>query len=366
MTKKDIASPELPGIVLALERRTITGVQYLRGIAVLAVVLSHCSSLTSGSLHTAPLLGGKLEHGRLGVDLFFQISGFIIAIVSLSGPRLAPAVGFGPFLLRRFIRIVPLMWIAVMCFAALQWFGGARGEGWSYLRAMLLLPGDLAPALIWTLRQELVFYLIFALSFLTSGKVRFLPILWFAAIMLVPRGPQTYWSHDAPLSLLLNLRNLGFGAGLLAALLWFRHSSRWHFRSPIEPLFALALAAALVMFLIVPKLPGESGVGPTLLLLPLLLFAAHVECPPGWAGRIGELFGNASYSIYLFHYPVISVLVAVCRKVAPMSQPWLVVLACLIISTGAGIAAHFVLERPLLAAIRHGLARRRTASQEVM
>lgn len=336
--------------------------QYLRGIAVLAVVLSHCSSLTSGSLHTAPLLGGKLEHGRLGVDLFFQISGFIIAIVSLSGPRSTPAIGLGPFLLRRFIRIVPLMWIAVMCFAALQWFGGARGEGWSYLRAMLLLPGDLAPALIWTLRQELVFYLIFALSFLTSGKVRFLPILWFAAIMLVPRGPQTYWSHDAPLSLLLNLRNLGFGAGLLAALLWFRHSSEWRFHLPIEPLFTLTFAAALVIFGIMPMLPVDSGVGPTLLLLPLLLFAAHVECPPGWPRRIGELFGNASYAIYLFHYPVISVLIALGRKLAPASEPWLVLLTCLIISTGAGIAAHLLLERPLLAAIHRHIARGRTTS----
>ncbi|MDH7972650.1 acyltransferase [Sphingomonas sp. AR_OL41] len=336
--------------------------QYLRGVAVLAVVVSHCASLTSGGLHIAPLLGGTLEHGRLGVDLFFQISGFIIAIVSLSGPRLAAAIGFGTFLLRRFIRIVPLMWIAVICFAALQWFGHVRGEGWNYVRAMLLLPGNLAPALIWTLRQELIFYLVFAFGFLSGGKARILPILWFAAILLVPRGPQTYWAHDAPLSLLLNLRNLGFGAGLLTALLWFRHTSKLRFRSPVEPLLVLAFAAALVIFGIMPMLPGESGIGPTLLLLPLLLFAAHVECPPGWPRRIGELFGNASYAIYLFHYPVISVLIALCRKLAPASEPWLVWLTCLVISTGAGIAAHFLLERPLLAAIRRYIARGRTAS----
>ncbi|CAN5289073.1 acyltransferase [soil metagenome] len=348
-----------------LRHEPVTGVQYLRGIAVLAMVLSHSASFTSGGLHIAPFLGGRLEYGRLGVDLFFQISGFIIGIVSLHGRDLAPAIGIGRFLQRRFIRIVPLMWIAVLCFATLQWLGHVRGEGWSYLRAILLLPGDLAPALLWTLRQELIFYLIFALSFLTGGKwLRLLPVLWFAAIMLVPRGPQTWWWHGAPLALLLNLRNLGFGGGLFVALLWFRHTSRWRFRSPVEPLVVLGIASAFVIFVAVPEFEIDTGIGLTLILLPLVLFAAHVECPTGSARKIGELFGNASYSIYLFHYPAISVLIALCRMAAPTSPPWLVLLLCMITSTAVGVAAYFILERPLLAAIRRRMARGRTTSAE--
>jgi exopolysaccharide production protein ExoZ len=345
-----------------LRHEPVIGIQYLRGIAVLAVVLGHSASFTSGGLHVAPLLGGRLEPGRLGVDLFFQISGFIIAIVSLHGRDLAPAIGIGRFLQRRFIRIVPLMWIAVLCFATLQWLGHVRGEGWSYLRAMLLLPGNLAPTLLWTLRQELIFYVIFALSFLRGGKWRVLPVLWFAAILLVPRGPQTWWSHDAPLALLLNLRNLGFAGGLLVALLWFRHTSQWRFRSPVEPLLVLGSGSALVMFVAVPALAIDAGVGLTLMLLPLVIFAAHVECPPGLARRAGELFGNASYSIYLFHYPAISVLITLCRKTAPTSPPWLIALLCLVTSTAAGVAAHFMVERPLLTAIRRRVARGGTAS----
>lgn len=359
MINEETLTPDIEIEYPVLGHEPVTGVQYLRGIAVLAMVLSHSASFTSGGLHIAPILGGVLEYGRLGVDIFFQISGFIIAIVSLHGRDLAPAIGVGRFLRRRFIRIVPLMWIAVVCFAALQWLGHVRSDGWSYLRAMLLLPGDLAPTLVWTLRQELIFYLIFALSFLTGGKWRLLPLLWFAAIILVPRGPQTLWSHDGPLALLLNLRNLGFAGGLLVALLWFRHTSHRRFRSPIEPLLVLGVAAAFVIFVAVPTLGVDTGIGLTLILLPLLLFAAHVECPPGLARDIGELFGNASYSIYLFHYPAISVLIALCRKVAPTSPPWLVLLACLVTSTAAGVAAYFMLERPLLAAIRRRIRRGR-------
>lgn len=338
-----------------MHREPIIGVQYLRGIAVLAVVLSHSASLTSGGLHIAPLLGGRLDEGRLGVDLFFQISGFIIAVVSLRGRDAAPAIGIGDFFRRRFTRIVPLMWVAILLFAALQWFGHVRGQEWSYVRAMLLLPGTLAPALVWTLRQELIFYVIFALSFLTGGWWRVLPILWCAAILLVPHGAGTLATHDSPLALLLNRRNLGFVAGLLVALLWFRHGSRWRFRSPVEPLVVLALGGAAAIFWAVPALGLDSGVGLAAVLLPLLLFAVHVECPAGLARRIGETFGNASYAIYLFHYPAISVLVVLCRRLAPGAPALLLLCACMAIGTAAGVIAHFLVERPLIEVARRWL-----------
>jgi exopolysaccharide production protein ExoZ len=338
-----------------VHRAPIIGVQYLRGIAVLAVVISHSASFTSGGLRIAPLLDGRLDYGRLGVDMFFQISGFIIAVVSLRGRDLAPAIGIGDFFRRRFTRIVPLMWVAILLFAALQWLGHVRGQEWGYLRALLLLPGTLVPALVWTLRQELIFYIIFAIGFLTGGWWRVLPMLWFAAILLVPHGPGTLSSHDSPLALLLTQRNLGFVAGLFVALLWFRHSSRWRFRTPVEPLVVLALGGAAVMFAVVPMLRLDTGIGLTLALLPLLLFAAHVECPPGLARRIGETFGDASYAIYLFHYPAISVLIALCRRLEPVTPAWVLAFVCMVVGTAAGLVAHFLLERPLIAAARRWL-----------
>lgn len=338
-----------------MHREPIVGVQYLRGIAVLAVVISHGASFASGGLHVAPLLDGRLDEGRLGVDMFFQISGFIIAVVSLCGRDLAPAIGIGDFFRRRFTRIVPLMWVAVLLFAALQWLGHVHGQEWGYVRAMLLLPGPLVPAIVWTLREELIFYIIFAISFLTGGWWRALPILWCAAILLVPHGPGTLTTHDSPLALLLNQRNLGFVAGLLVAVLWFRRSNQWRFRSPVEPLVVLALGGALVMFCVVPGLGLDSGIAIASVLLPLLLFAAHVECPHGVARRIGEMFGNASYAIYLFHYPAISVAVALCRRLAPETSVLLLTFVCTIVGAGAGVAAHFLLERPLIAAARRWL-----------
>lgn len=341
-----------------MPHRTNVGVQYLRGIAVLTVVLTHSATFTSSAFHSPALLGGVLAFGRLGVDIFFQISGFIIAIVSLRRTDLAPSIGAGEFLARRFIRIVPLMWIAILAFAALQWLGHVSGNGWDYIRTALLLPGPLLPYHVWTLRQELIFYVIFALSFLTGRRWRIVPILWCAAIVLVPRGPQTLWSHDAPLALLLNLRNLGFIGGLVVALAWLRYSSAWRIRSPIEPLAILGAASAFAIFIVVPTFKIDSGVGLVLVLLPLLLFAVHVECPHGSARRIGELLGNASYAIYLFHPPVVSVVILVARKLAPSSPPAIIVIVATIIATVAGIGSYVLIERPLLAALRDRIVRR--------
>lgn len=335
----------------------IVGLQYLRGIAILLVVLSHCASLSSGVSGTNGPVDGLLDHGRLGVDIFFQISGFIIALVSLNGPRFIPAIGIGAFFGRRFIRIVPLMWIAIFCFAILQAAGHVRLDAVGYLRSILLLPGELLPAPLWTLRQELIFYVIFALSFLTGGRWRIVMLLWMVAIIVSYDICGLSW-HGSPLALLFNLRNLGFGAGVLVALLWLRHGGGWRFRSPVEPLVALCLLAALIVFAVVPALAIDSGLGLTMLLLPLLLFAANVECPPGPARQVGELFGNASYAIYLFHFPAISALVALSRHFVPAIASSLLIVICFLLSTAAGLLAHLLIERPLLAALRRKTWRR--------
>ncbi len=320
------------------------------------MVLSHSAAFSSGGLHTAALFGGRLDFGRLGVDLFFQISGFIIAIISLQGRALVPMVGAGAFFRRRFVRIIPLMWVSVIGFALLQRIGHVPANPWSQVRAMLLLPGELSPALVWTLRQELVFYVIFAISFLLPRRAPWLPWCWFVAIIAVPRGPGTLWSHDGPLSILLNLRNLGFAGGLILALIWLKGSRHYRLRSPVEPLVLLILASGFVMFFVVPMLGIDSGIGLGLALFPLVAFAAHVECPPGVARRIGELLGNASYAIYLFHYPAITVLIVICRRVAPAAPPTLVMLLCFTVSTAVGVAAYLMLERPLLKMLRRRLA----------
>lgn len=99
----------------------IGNIQILRGVAALAVVLFHLPTFGGRlDLPGAPdaFLRNLLASGAAGVDLFFVISGFIMAHVYARRPD-----GPGLFLLRRGLRIVPLYWMVT-----LAWWGRWRWD----------------------------------------------------------------------------------------------------------------------------------------------------------------------------------------------------------------------------------------------
>jgi len=142
-------------------------IQILRAIAALSVVLYH-SWLVIGWYpdefkYQIPFV---YKYGYLGVDLFFIISGFIIAHV-LSGKGISAQ----KFLWKRFFRIYPLYW--AICGVALAisattglGMGGSEPTSEQYLiRSALILPMQGAPFLAvgWSLEHEVLFYILCAL-----------------------------------------------------------------------------------------------------------------------------------------------------------------------------------------------------------
>lgn len=306
--------------------------------------------------------GAVAKGGSLGVDLFFLISGFIIAIVSLKGADLAPAIEPRDFFLRRFTRIVPLMWVAILSFAVLAL--GARGvwHGLDYVRALLLLPwGRVQPPHLWTLRQEWIFYAVFAAAMLTRRRWRFLVVVWafgwLAAGFLDPFVPNPI---KEPFRLLFNPCNFEFFAGLALAALWLRRTKTFKIRLPVDPLLVLAGCTLLLMGGITASFERWSVFPIALLFMPLLFLAVHVECPTGPLRRLGETLGNASYSIYLFHPPIVAAQLGLWAKLLPGTPVWLVVAGCALVSAGVCVVLHFVLERPLVAVTRRWLQTKRT------
>src|SRR4051794_40777008 len=86
---------------------TYTGVQALRFVAALLVVMTHATLYTSERLDDSLPVW---HFGEVGVDIFFVISGFVMMVSTqrLVGRR----DGWKYFWMRRTIRIVPLYWIA--------------------------------------------------------------------------------------------------------------------------------------------------------------------------------------------------------------------------------------------------------------
>src|SRR5690348_3871030 len=154
--------------------RKVGVVQDLRGIAVMLVVLVHATGLAhlresrgvdapSGFFAAHSSVG---QFGACGVDLFFVISGFVMALL-LSARRPTTRT---EFLYKRFARIAPLFWLASVLFIGLNWVAGRQIGERALLTSLTILPTRIFhydwPTLFvgWSLAYELVFYGIVAIA----------------------------------------------------------------------------------------------------------------------------------------------------------------------------------------------------------
>jgi exopolysaccharide production protein ExoZ len=150
-------------------RTQLLSIQYLRAIAALSVLVTHALQWPLPEMNMY-----LLKTGRLGVEVFFVISGFIITTIAGDGP-FHPRV----FLERRAHRIIPTYWaatflVAVLAIALPDHFRTTVPTIEGLLKSLLFIPSQepKAPLLLlgWTLNFEVFFYLVFAsLFFLRSG-----------------------------------------------------------------------------------------------------------------------------------------------------------------------------------------------------
>lgn len=361
--------PRSPDIPRKIANNTVEGVQYLRGICATLVVISHENGfLAFPEYFGAMPLPGLEQAAVFAVAVFFSISGFIIVIAT------ADLDGCGHvtrrrFAMRRFVRILPFLWACTLGYNLLSWAGTGQLDWASALRTLVVWPlGDLKPNVAWSLRHELLFYVLFGLTMLGAARWRWLMAAWLMApiatylltfdlgLVAVRPGEAGYELFKVVLMGGDHGANLQFGIGMLFGYAFLRYPERlggqW---AAVWMLLLMIMASAVLV--IAPQPPGMVRVLVWSFFAAAILWAAVTSRPlQGWLGALARQLGDSSFSIYLVHNTVMLILLAVAGKLGIVPHGWWALMAFLVIavvlSVLVSIGVSLWIERPLIALTR--------------
>ncbi|MCP5386927.1 MAG: acyltransferase [Novosphingobium sp.] len=278
----------------------------LRGIAALAIMLFHLAAV----FHTS----GPFVRGYLFVDLFFLLSGFVLAVSTER--KLASGIGALEFAASRFVRLWPLV---------------AVGVGVAVVRALVIglydpLTFVLAVALDlamipnfsgvgpfyrfngpqWTLFYELVANFLHAL-WLRKVPTRWLPLVVavFGALLVWTvrsRGADSAGPNSHAWTAALVRTGWSYSMGV-----WLGRLYREGLRTPVLPWFlTLALPVAGLVALPHVTLPrAEGDLWFVMAFLPLSVWLVAQSRVPRAVAPVLEWFGNYSLPLYCVHLTVL-------------------------------------------------------------
>lgn len=333
----------------------IQGLQFVRANAVLLVVLCHSAAVLGlPEYFNQSFLGGLFSKGAVGVDIFFVLSGFIIVHVALKEGTLEAKNKPGEFLLKRGIRIIPFLWLAVIAYAMVRYVGSREFEWTPYFNSMFLFPiGEVRPNVVWSLRHEALFYAIFAVAFLLRRRMPYLLYAWCAVpviIWLLADVAGVRMPSNELFEFVCNRANAMFGCGVLIGVVCKRRGlpKATLISRPVVAWMAVG-AATLAAFLVRDALSAAAvALAATVTVIAGLL----TPNADNRLARFWEMLGNASYSIYLTHNMFLLVAATVWVKVLGGLGFEVAIFLLAILAIAGGVLIHFIVERPLIAYVQ--------------
>jgi len=255
----------------------------------------------------------------LGVELFFILSGFVLAPQILRIEK-NPKKNLKIFLLRRWIRTIPPYLVALICATILLDYGNIINL-FKFLTYTQNILGDTSSPnffpVAWSLSVEEWFYIFLPLSILltTQSKIKYLKLnvlsICITTILLLNltrfyyNGDEINWGEDIRRCVLLRLDSLCFG--IVAYILKDRLKKEY------VVFCIICTILPLFYFLTEPLLISKSIFAQNLF-IPLccicfssiLIILTYSQISSSLIKKVGTFGANISYSMYLFHIFFIS------------------------------------------------------------
>lgn len=334
----------------------LKSLQIGRALAAIAVVAFHLSiTFKDPRFDSAPVFAWLTDHGSLGVDFFFVLSGFIILFVHHADINQPERVD--SYLRKRVIRVYPMyLLLTVITIAGTVVSGGVK--------VLPSTPMDLASTIIlvhvnsftppigpaWTLYHEILFYAFFALLILKRWVGATMMVAWLVLILsrftYSAHGSWSFWNT------LSSASNLSFFCGMTAFALakYFRG-----FGALTSVLAGIAVLASVYMT------EGTFGSSTAFQVCYSVAFMLII------AGMVGversgvalsfpplSLIGDASYTLYLAHESLESTLLKVALRLHLLEavDHRVLYIMILAITIAISVLIHLIIEVPLLARLR--------------
>ena len=360
------------------------GLDALRGFAAVAVLIFHwqfwgrdANQVAPAGGFTVPRVIGEsfltffYQCGISAVGLFFTLSGFVFYWLYRSAIQ-DGRIGGRWFFVDRFSRLYPLY------FVTLLWAWGGhnlyawmnQGPGWrsgvndlaGFVRQVLVFPlwtperviGFNLPA--WSLAVEALLYVLF---FVLARRA----LLGLAGtlVMLLVALPVQWYSSD------ISYGMTSFFMGGLACIAFERIEGPWAERVlrllvAASWLLAIVFGSGLVKLAWTPLAFLDHYYAMYVMFPATVLYLALLETRRGPVARGMGWFGDATYAIYLLHFPLMLTTAIVFRAIGGDFQALrspLALAAFLVVVVVAALASHRFFERPLQGWIRRRFSGRR-------
>jgi peptidoglycan/LPS O-acetylase OafA/YrhL len=358
-----------PGVPSNPASDKLASLQLGRGVAAVAVIGFHTAAYMQENLQTN-WLTWLFGNGNYGVPLFFAISGFIIMESSRESVR--KGQGAGRFLLRRAIRIFPIFWIVYLCFSPL-WFLAPDELGTKYhrdfsvwLKGLFLIPtlydngGFDIPHLgvAWTLVHEAIFYILFAVVIFWRSVGTLIMVGWFAACAFEAAKWGMWFKVTSLHEILIHPFNLWFLCGVTG--FWVREVATRLISVVLKARIHFAVIGLLVAAYMLMKFSMLTG-GQYDAAITGLLLVYFGSLGPNVVERLAQryrattVFGDASYSLYLAHVPILAVLNAIVVRTitGPIGAFSYILFICqFAIALAGGFLLYRFAEKPILDKLR--------------